>query len=98
MTTKDYDMSIKGKSLEETYNHFNKLYARTPHSELTQSMNVFGKDVSIYDTNNIAIILSKNSEFNNFFPNLTLIGSKNHINKTIKEIKQKGFLLEERVN
>ena len=94
MTTRKYNISMQGKSFEESFNQFNKLYADNKPNELIQSLNVHGTDVRIYNINNLAIILSRYPN-KNFFNNLDFIGTKRLINKTIDEIQNKGFKLEE---
>ncbi len=85
---------MQGKSLEETYNQFNRLYTNYKPNRLIQCFNVNGTEVRLYDIDNLAILLSRYPEKNSF-NNLDLIGTEKLINKTIKKIKMNRFKLEE---
>ena len=88
-------ISFKGKSDEKCYELFNKKYS----GNLRISMNLIaGRTVNIYDIYNVAVILDKNIEDKKLlkkFGNINFLGTKDLIDKTINDIKSKGFKLEE---
>ena len=90
MVTKNYNISVEGKEFIYTYSNFIAKYGT--------SLKRIGGNNQTYDINNTAVILNlidekeiKLKQANN----LTLIGTEKLVNKTIKEIKNKKFLLEE---
>ena len=92
---RNYNISVEGKEFSYVHSNFIAKYG-TYLARL-------GINSQIYSMNNMVVILdfidekeiNRNKEITN---NLTLIGTKRLINKTINEIKSKGFKLEEIIN
>lgn len=94
MTTKNYLIGIKGRSLSNCYREFFNLYK--------DSMAIFSHNNQFYDIKNTCIYL-RNIDKNEIeyslkstnLGNLTFIGEDKKINQILNEIKSKGFFLEE---
>lgn len=94
MTTKDYNVFLdndKG-NLRDCYKKFSKEYIK--------NLREIENSYMIFDINNVAAILkilNKEELKSQIENNLTLIGIDRSINKTIQEIKSKGFSLERKL-
>jgi len=95
MTTKHYNIFLEDRTLMNGYNEF--------HSKYNYTLKKIGKRASIFDFQDVAMILFNSlqdkeqpkKDKENGVNNLTLIGKKSNIQKVVKDIKSKGFTLEE---
>lgn len=93
MVTRNYNIFVSEKSSEDCYIQFIKKYEK--------NLRRIGHGQQIYDLNDSAVIINliDEKEINKKQTNnLTLIGKEKNIDKTIQEIKQKGFSLEKIAN
>ncbi len=93
MVTKNYNIYFNGEELDYYKHKFIDQYGN--------NLKRLEEKSQIYDLNNTAVIISmldkteiKNKQTNK----ITFIGTKKLIDKTTKEIKSKGFSLEEIAN
>jgi len=86
-------LSLEKKSYEEVYESFSKEYSKNLISFDTLIEN---KHLIIYDFWGVAVSLTKTTTKNElkYLGNISFIGTKELVNKTIKDIKSKGFSLE----
>jgi len=89
-----YLLGLEKKSYEEAYEIFHKKYSGNLKSFIMSNKNI---PFNIYDINDVAITLEKSTDKDSLkhFGNINFLGTKDLIDKTINDIKSKGFKLEE---